>query len=167
MKVTTFHDLLTLELQDLYSVENQIIEAAPKMEEASTDKELKNAFKSHLKETQNQAKRLEKIAKLLEFNPKGKPCDGMKGIIKEGEEVVKADMEPSIKDAAIIAAAQKVEHYEISGYGTAIAMAKLLKLKDVADLLKETIAEEENSDKTLTKIAQSSINKEAFQAKGE
>lgn len=152
MKIHTFNDLLTHELQDLYSAEQQIIEALPKLAEKATDKTLKEAYKMHLKETKVQLKRLEEIRDHLDIDIEGETCDGMKGLIKEGEKLFKEESS-ELLDQLLIAASQRVEHYEIAAYGCAITFAKLCKCKPAEKLLKETFAEEVKTDKNLTKIA--------------
>lgn len=141
------------EIQDLYSAETQLISALPKMAEAAHSSKLKQAFKDHLQETKNQQARLEKVADILGCSTKGETCEAMKGLIKEGEKMIKEDAEPDVKDAGLIAAAQRVEHYEIAGYGTARHFAKILGLQEVADLLEETLEEEKDADEKLNDIA--------------
>lgn len=165
-KIETFEQLLVSEIADLISAEEQLIEALPKMEEAASAKELKTALQSHLKETENQLVRLEKIAVELKMAAKDKKvCKAMKGLVAEGQEAVKEIPAGPVRDAAIIGAAQRVEHYEIAGYGTARAFAQGLKLKSIVDLLNETIVEEGNADKKLTKIAEGVVNPEALAVK--
>lgn len=148
-------DLLIDELHDLLSSEEQIVEALPDMVSASESADLKEAFESHLKETRGQVRRLEKIFKLLKVEKKEKFCKGTKGLIEECKEVLKDFKTKSpIRDAALISKAQRIEHYEISAYGTARTFASELDLDEVADLLKETLDEEANADKKLTKIAE-------------
>src|SRR5579885_1825186 len=138
MTINTLTDLLILELQDLYSAEQQIIEAIPKIVSSSSSSVLKEALQNHLSETQQQAKRLEDIAKVMKISLTGKDCLGMKGIIQEGEEIVATkDADPLVKDAALICAAQRVEHYEIAAYGCAIAHAEILGMDDIVDTLEE------------------------------
>ncbi len=161
MEMQTLRDLMVEHLQDLYSAENQIIKALPKMEKAANNAELKGSFRLHLTQTQEQAQRLEQIAKGLGFSPNGKKCKGMEGLIAEGEEIMKEDGNPDVLDAGLIAAAQKVEHYEISAYGTAIAMAKQLGETDYLSLLKQSLSEEELTDKKLSQVAESTINVKA------
>jgi len=149
----TIQDLLKDEVQDLYSAEKQLIKAIPKMAKGSNDAELQAAFKSHLKETETQAKRLEEVAKLLEFNPAGKKCAGMEGVIKEGAEALEKDGEEAILDLGIVGAGSRVEHYEIAGYMTAITLAQRLQKANVVALLKESLSEEQAAEKHLRKIA--------------
>jgi ferritin-like metal-binding protein YciE len=161
MKLQTLHDLFILELQDLYDAENQILEALPKMAEAASDEKLRKGFQEHVKQTEDQIARLKEIANQLEFDLQGKKCKGMEGLIKEGEELLKEKVDQAVLDAALIGAAQKVEHYEIAGYGTAITYAKLMNHTEAEKLLKETMNEEETTDEKLTKLAEGGINEEA------
>ncbi len=161
-KIETLHDLLIQELKDLYSAETQLVKALPKMAKAATDERLKEAFQKHLAQTQEQVSRLEQIAKSLEFSPKGKKCVAMEGLIEEGKETISEDAADSVKDAALILAAQKIEHYEIAGYGTLREFADLLGYDEVRSLLEATLEEEHATDEELTEIA-SSINIEAEQ----
>jgi ferritin-like metal-binding protein YciE len=161
-KIETLHDLLIHELKDLYSAETQLVKALPKMAKAASDERLKEAFQKHLAQTQEQVSRLEQIAKTLEFSPKGKKCVAMEGLIAEGQETISEDAADSVKDAALIIAAQKVEHYEIAGYGSLREFADLLGYDEVRSLLEATLEEEHATDEELTEIA-SSINVEAEQ----
>jgi ferritin-like metal-binding protein YciE len=154
------HDLLLDELKDLYSAENQLTKALPKMAKAAASEELRTAFEDHLKETENQVNRLDRIFKELEASGKGKKCQAMAGLIEEGKEIIDEDAEDSVRDAALIAAAQKVEHYEIAGYGSARAHAELLGLDEAVKLLQETLDEEIGADTKLNGIAKE-INVEA------
>lgn len=159
-KIKTLHDLFIHETKDLYSAENQLTKALPKMAKAASDPDLKAGFKRHLEETREHLKRLERIAEILEFSPKGKKCLAMEGLVAEGEETISEDAAPSVKDAALISAAQKVEHYEIAGYGTLRAFAELLGYDEVRELVEETLEEEKATDEKLTELA-ASINVEA------
>lgn len=153
-------DLLIDELHDILSSEEQIVEALPKMVTASESSDLQNAFNSHLKETKGQIQRLKKIFKLLKIEKKEKLCKATKGLIEECKEVLKDFKTKSpIRDAALISKAQRIEHYEISAYGTMRTFAKEMDLDSVADLLQETLNEEENADKKLTKIAEGGVFK--------
>jgi ferritin-like metal-binding protein YciE len=160
MSVNSLEELLIDELKDLYSAEKQIVRALPKLAKASTDPELNKALLTHLEETRGQVERLEKIAEIVEKKLTGKTCAGMRGVLEEGSEVLEDTEKGTIRDAALIAAAQRVEHYEMAGYGAARDFAKLLGLSDVASLLEETLEEEKNADKKLSSIA-STVNKEA------
>ena len=169
--LVNLRDLLQHEIDDLYSAEEQIIEALPKMVENATNGELKKALNEHLKITREQKKRLDKVKSLLKIDEEkkgffdrifgGSKCKGTEGLITEGEKMMNEDMEASVKDAAIIAAAQKIEHYEISGYGTARAFARELGLKEVATLLETTLNEEYKSDNLLTALALRKVNLDA------
>ena len=153
-KLTSLNVLLIQEIKDLYSAENQLVKALPKMAKAATDSALRNGFKAHLEETKVHAERLDQIATILGVSAKGKVCKAMKGLVEEGAETIGEEGDPVIKDLALIAAAQRVEHYEISGYGTARAIAEALKLDDVVDLLQLTLDEESATDLTLTRLAE-------------
>lgn len=161
MKLESLRDLLIAQLQDLYDAEQRITKALPKLAKAATSPELKAAFEKHLAETEGQVGRLEQAFEALGEKAKKKTCLAIKGLIEEGEEMIKEDAEPEVKDAALIAAAQRVEHYEIAGYGTLCTYAKLLKEKEVLKLLKETMAEEVATDESLTELAESTINLQA------
>jgi ferritin-like metal-binding protein YciE len=164
MKLDSLKKLYVEELRDLYSAENQILKALPKMAKAATSKELQEAFSTHLAQTKGQVERLEKIFTKLDMTPKGKTCKAMEGLVKEGEELLSEDAEPEILDAGLIAAAQRVEHYEMAGYGTVRTYATLLKETEAARLLQETLDEEGETDKTLSKLAESVINRDALAA---
>ncbi|MCL5746353.1 MAG: ferritin-like domain-containing protein [Acidobacteria bacterium] len=161
MKLNSLHDLYVLELQDLYHAENQIIKALPKMAEESSSVELRNAFEEHLEQTKGHVRRLEEIFGMLGEKAKGEKCEGMAGIIDEGKDLMNQDAAPMVKDASLIAAAQRVEHYEIAAYGTARTYAEQLGHKDAARLLQLTLDEEGETDKKLTAIAESRINLDA------
>ena len=148
------------ELKDLYSAENQLVKALPKMAKAASSDELREGFEKHLEQTKGHVQRLEKIFEALGENPKAKKCKGMEGLIEEGSEAMQEDYEGSVLDAALIAAAQRVEHYEIAGYGTVRSMAETLAEDDHVSLLKETLQEEKETDEKLTELA-SQINTEA------
>jgi ferritin-like metal-binding protein YciE len=161
MKLESLRDLLVEQLQDLHDAENRITKALPKMAKAATSPELKAAFEKHLRETKGHVTRLEQAFETLGEKAKKKTCQAVKGLIEEGEETIKEDAEPEVKDAALIAAAQRVEHYEMAGYGTVCTYAKLLKEQDVVKLLKETMAEEVATDEALSELAESTINLQA------
>jgi ferritin-like metal-binding protein YciE len=156
------HELFEDQIKDLYSAENQILKALPKMAKNATNAQLRTAFERHLEETRGHVARLEQIADELEFTPKGKKCKGAEGLIEEGKDVMEEFDEDTL-DAGIIGAAQKVEHYEIAAYGTARTHAELLGYKKAARLLQQTLDEEERTDKKLTQIAESVVNAEALQ----
>ena len=164
MKLESLHDLYVEELKDLYSAENQLLKALPKMAKAASSSELRVAFEEHLEQTRGQVERLESIFKKLEASPKGKKCKAMEGLIEEGNEVMTEEAEPAVRDAALIAAAQRVEHYEMAGYGCVRTYARLLGDKDAANLLQKTLDEEGAADKKLTELAESTINVEANEA---
>jgi len=159
-KIESPRDLLVHELKDLYSAENQLTKALPRMAKAASSDELKEAFQTHLKQTQEQIARLEKIGKQLGESMKGKKCKAMEGLIAEGKETMEEDAEPVMLDLALIGAAQKVEHYEIAGYGTARTLAEIAGEDDIAEILQETLDEEGETDKLLTEIA-TELNVEA------
>ena len=161
MKLESLRELLVEQLQDLYDAENRITKALPKMAKAATAPELKAAFEKHLAETEGHVTRLEQAFEALGETAKKKTCQAIKGLIEEGEETIKENAEPDVKDAALIAAAQRVEHYEMAGYGTVCAYAKLLKEKEVLKLLKATMAEEVATDEALSELAESTINLQA------
>lgn len=160
-KLKNLTDLLEHELQDLYSAENQITEALPKMAKSATNAKLKKAFEDQLKQTKTQIERLEKVGKDLDMKVDGPICKGMKGLIKEGEDMIEKKADKAVHDAGLITAAQRVEHYEMAGYGTVLAYMKALDLKDAADLLAKTLEEEKQTDEKLSKLAEE-INKEAI-----
>lgn len=161
MKLTTLRDLLVEELRDLYSAESQLIKALPKMAKAASSEELSEAFTAHLEETRGQVERLDQIFGLLDATSGRKKCKAMEGLIAEGKETIAEDAEPSVHDAALIAAAQRVEHYEIAGYGCARTFAQILGEEKVAGLLQQTLDEEAAADEKLTAIAMSGINQDA------
>jgi len=160
MSVENFEELLIDELKDLYSAEKQIVRALPKLAKAATTPELNQALLSHLEETKGQVERLEQIAEIVGKKLTGKTCAGMKGVLEEGSEVLQEVQKGQLRDAALIGASQRVEHYEMAGYGTARDFAKLLGWNDVAELLQATLNEEEAADKKLTALSKS-VNKQA------
>lgn len=160
MSVATLEELLIDELKDLYSAEKQIVRSLPRMAKAAATPELQEALESHLEETKGHVERLDQIAEIVGKKLTGKTCAGMKGVLEEGSEVLKEVEEGGVRDAAIIGAAQCVEHYEMAGYGTARDLAKLLGMDDVGDLLEETLEEEKAADQKLTAIS-SSVNSQA------
>jgi ferritin-like metal-binding protein YciE len=153
MPIETLEKLLEEEIKDLYDAEKQLTKALPKMAKAASDQELKDGILEHLEQTKGHVTRLEEVFGLLGIKPKGKPCAAMKGLIEEGSETTQEDAEGPIMDLMIIAAAQKVEHYEISGYGTVRTIAEQIGNQEVADLLRETEEEEAETDKKLTEVA--------------
>jgi ferritin-like metal-binding protein YciE len=154
------------ELKDLYNAENQLVKALPKMAKAASSEELSQGFEEHLEQTRGHVQRLEKIFKSLGESPKGKKCKGMEGLVAEGTEVMEEDFEDSVMDAALIGAAQRVEHYEIAAYGTVCAFAEELGETEQASLLNETLKEEKKTDEKLTKLAEQ-INSQANEGRGE
>jgi ferritin-like metal-binding protein YciE len=160
MKLNNLQQFFAKELRDLYDAENQITDALPKMIDAASYDELKDSLQEHLDVTRQQIARLDQIFQILNEKATGETCKGMKGLIKEGDEIISAGGDPSTVDAGIISAAQKVEHYEIAGYGTARTHAQLLGQSQIAQLLQQTLDEEKEADETLTQIA-SSVNVEA------
>ncbi len=161
MQMNDLQDLFVDQLKDLYSAEKQMLRAMPKLAKAAESEELKAAFQTHAQETEQQVQRLERIFERLGTSPRGKKCKGMEGLIEENKELLKEDADPDVLDAGIIVGAQKVEHYEIAGYGSAVTFAKLLGDSESAKLLAQSLDEEERTDKLLTEIAESSINVQA------
>jgi ferritin-like metal-binding protein YciE len=161
MELETLRDLYVDELKDLYSAENQILKALPRMIKAASHPELKKAFETHLRQTEGQVKRLEKVFEELEASPRGKKCVGMEGLIEEAKELLSEKPDPDVLDAGLISKAQHVEHYEMAGYGTVRTYAQLLGMDRQAQLLQQTLDEEGETDKLLTRLAESSINIEA------
>jgi ferritin-like metal-binding protein YciE len=156
------------ELQDIYGAEKQLLKALPKMQKAATTEELREALEEHLAVTEEQIARLEEVFEMMETKPQSKKCEAMEGITKEGETVIKETETGSMtRDAAIIMAAQKVEHYEIAAYGGLVQLAKTMGKTDVAELLAQTLMEEKETDQLLTEIAESSINEEATEEDAE
>lgn len=164
MKLESLHKLWIHELKDLYSAENQILEALPKMVTAASHAELQAALGEHLKETRTHVARLEKIFEGLDFEPAGQRCKGMEGLLEEGKGMLTADADEMVRDAGIIAACQRIEHYEIAGYGTAAAYAEILGEHDAARLLQESLDEESDANTRLTRLARKRINFEALVA---
>ena len=164
MSMDSLKDLYIDELKDLYNAENQLLKALPKMAKKASAPELKRAFTDHLAQTQGHVTRLEKIFKALGEKPTGKTCKAMKGLVEEGKEVIEEDGDPSVLDAALIGAAQRVEHYEMAGYGVVRTFASLLGENSAVDLLQRTLNEEGEADKKLTALAESIINVEASEA---
>ena len=157
----SMNDLFVEELKDLYYVEDKIIDALPKMADAANSPQLKNAFKEHLERTKVQKRRLEDIFRRLGMEPQSSKCEGISGIIEEGEILLKAKGDPKVKDAALIAAAQRVEHYEMAGYGSARSFARQINRQDLADLLQQTLDEEGAADHKLTDLAVANVNPKA------
>lgn len=160
MQKGSMRQLYVDELRDLYNAETQLVKALPKMAKASSNAELRQGFEEHLRQTSGHVSRLEQIFEMLDEKPTGKKCLGMDGLVKEGAETMKQDYEPAVLDAAIIAAAQRVEHYEIAGYGTARTFAQLLGEDEHVSLLEQTLEEEKQTDEKLTQLAEE-INRQA------
>jgi ferritin-like metal-binding protein YciE len=160
-KLNSLNDLFVHELKDLYSAEQQILKALPKMAAATEHQELRRAFEEHEKMTRDQVQRLDMIADDLGVSIKGHKCKGMEGIIEEGEELLKAKADADVRDAGLIGAAQRVEHYEMAGYGTARTFARRLGHNRAAELLQQTLDEEGTTDQRLTRIAESMVNRDA------
>ena len=158
MELETLKDLYIHELKDLYSAEKQIIKALPKMVKAASHPKLKAGFQKHLEETKEQAVRLEKLLASHEETTRGPKCKGMEGVLKEGAEMIEEEADEEVRDAGLIAAAQRVEHYEMAGYGCARTYAEILGDKEGAKVLQETLSEESATDQALTKLAKSAIN---------
>lgn len=161
MQLETLHDLYVEEIKDLYSAENQILKALPRMIKAATHPQLKKAFTKHERQTREHVKRLERICKELGEKPTGKKCHGMEGLLEEGKELIKEKPEKEVLDAGLISAAQHVEHYEMAGYGTCRTWAQLLGYTRQVQLLQATLDEEKQTDLDLTMIAEGAINIEA------
>lgn len=166
MKLNSLKELFVHELRDVYDAEQQIVKALPKMIQAANYPELRSAFEEHLEQTQNQVSRLEQVFDLIGEKAKASKCKGMAGLIDEGKEMIDEDADPAAKDAGLISAAQKVEHYEIAAYGTVRTYAEMLGNKQAADLLDETLQEEKETDERLTALAENIINVDAVRAAG-
>lgn len=161
MKLATLDDVLIDELRDLYSAESQLVKALPRMAKAASAARLRKGFETHLNQTRRHVERVRKACEALGASPNGKKCVAMQGLIQEGEELMSQDAEPELLDAALIAAAQKVEHYEIAGYGSVCAWAELLEHRGVLRLLQQTLEEEKETDEKLTRLAEESVNAKA------
>jgi len=167
MKLKSLDDLLLHELKDLYSAENQLVKALPKMAKAATNEDLKAGFEEHLEQTKGHVERLEQIAENLGIKLGGQRCKAMEGLIEEGAELISEDAEDGIRDAGLIGAAQRVEHYEIAGYGTARSLAEHLGHEDVAEILAQTLEEEKETDAKLTELAETAITAEIEHAENQ
>jgi ferritin-like metal-binding protein YciE len=161
--LASLHDLLVDELRDLYNAETQLVSALPKMAKAATNRDLKQGFSRHLQQTRGHVRRLARAMKILKASPKGKKCRAMEGLIKEGGEAIQAKGPAAVRDANLIGAAQRVEHYEMAAYGTARAFAEKLVQDDVAQLLQQTLDEEGATNKRLVELA-ATVNDDAFLA---
>jgi len=166
MQNESMRQLYIDELRDLYNAETQLVKALPKMAKASSNAELRQGFEEHLRQTSEHVSRLEQIFEMLDEKPTGKKCLGMEGLVKEGAETMKEDYEDEVMDAAIIGAAQRVEHYEIAGYGTVRALAELMGEDEHVNLLEQTLEEEKQTDEKLTQLAET-INSQAEEGEGE
>jgi ferritin-like metal-binding protein YciE len=153
-------DAFVEELKDILHAEKQLIKALPKMSKAAHDPELKQAFDTHNRETQEQIKRLERVFESMDRSPRARRCEAMEGLVKEGEHMIQEKAEPEVNDAVLIASAQKIEHYEIASYGTVCAWAEQLGLNDAAELLKQTLSEEKQTDQKLNHLAET-VNRHA------
>jgi ferritin-like metal-binding protein YciE len=162
MKLDTLQKLYTDELRDLYNAETQLLKALPKMAKGASSQELKDAFEKHLEQTKTHVERLEEVFEELGEKPRGKTCRAMKGLIEEGSEILEKDGDESVLDAGIIVAAQKVEHYEIAGYGSVRTFAHLLGQNEAAELLQTTLDEESETNEILNKLAETVVNPEAL-----
>jgi len=163
VSLRSLEDAFVHELQDMLSAEQQIMKALPKMARKANSPQLRQAFEEHLKQTEDQASRIKKVFESLGRSSKAEKCEGMSGIIKEGDSMLKKSAEPEVMDAELIAAAQKVEHYEIAAYGTICEWAEQLGLDDAHDLLGRNLAEEKQTDQKLTALAKKQVNTEAGQ----
>jgi ferritin-like metal-binding protein YciE len=161
MELQTLNDLYIDELKDLYSAENQLLKALPRLAKAASHKDLKKAFTAHERQTREHVKRLERICKQLNVSPKGKKCHGMQGLLEEGKELISEKSEADVLDAGLISKAQHVEHYEMAGYGTVRTFARQLGYDSQAELLQRTLEEEGDADKLLTMLAVTTVNIDA------
>lgn len=162
MKLNSLEDLFIMELKDMYNAEKQIADALPKMVQAASTQELKDKFNRHLEVTKNQIQRLEEVFDMMDMEPEEEKCEGMAGLIKEGEAILTSEGDPKTRDAGLIVAAQKVEHYEIATYGTLRTFAGTLGYPDIADKLQKTLDEEARTDHILTEVAENSVNPSAM-----
>lgn len=160
-ELKTLEDLFYNQLRDLYSAEKQLIKALPEMAEKASSNELRNAFNEHLEETKKQKERIETVCNKLGIKPEGETCKAMEGLIRESKELMKHDADPAVMDAGLIADAQRVEHYEIAGYGTVCQFAEQLGYNEIKNILGDTLEEEKSADSKLMNIAKSSVNKKA------
>lgn len=167
MKLNSLHDVYVHQLKDLYSAEKQIIEALPKMAQAASSDELRAAFEKHLRQSETHLERVHQVLDELDVNPGNVKCDGMEGLIKEGEDAIKTGGQAAAKDAMLISAAQRVEHYEIAGYGSVRTYANLLGYSEAADLLQATLDEEGETDKKLTQLAEGGLLSDGINVKAQ
>jgi ferritin-like metal-binding protein YciE len=164
MKIETMEDLFLEQVEDLYDAERRLVKALPKMAEAATSQTLRQAFESHLLETEGHVSRLETVFRTLGQDPEAHTCDAMKGLISEGEDIISDIDQSSLRDAGLIAAANRVEHYEIAAYGSARTFAQTLGMTEAASLLEQTLQEEKKADQKLTQLAENMINDEALRS---
>jgi ferritin-like metal-binding protein YciE len=164
MKLQTLDELFLTQLQDIYDAEKRIVRALPKMAEAADNQELRDGFLEHLEQTKGHVERLEQVFQTIDTKPRAKACEAMKGLLAEGEEVIAAKGEPEVRDAGLIAAAQKVEHYEMAAYGCLCTWAEQLDNQEARNLLHETLEEEKQTDMKLTQLAEQRINMQAAQS---
>jgi ferritin-like metal-binding protein YciE len=164
MKIESMEELFLQQIEDLYDAEKRLVKALPKMAEASTSLTLKQAFESHLLQTEGHVSRLESVFRQINKDPKAETCDAMKGLVSEGEDMISHIDQSPLRDAGLIAAANRVEHYEIAAYGSARTFAQTLGLNQAAALLEQTLQEEKEADQKLTRLAESMVNEEALQA---
>ncbi len=167
MALATMHDLMIAELKDLYSAETQLVKALPKMAKGATTPSLRTAFEEHLVQTQEQVARLDQIFEMLGTSPRGVKCKGMEGLLEEASEMLDEDGDDSVRDAGIIASAQRVEHYEIAAYGSTVAFANLMGHSEIAELLEMSLNEEKQTDELLSTIAEEEVNVSAPGMDGE
>jgi len=158
---TSLKQLMVEELKDLYNAEKQLTKALPKLAKNATSPQLKKLLETHLEETEGQIKRLDEVFEILDEKPRGKHCAGIAGIVEEGNDLTGEDFDGAVLDAGIIAGAQRAEHYEIAAYGSVMAWAKVLGMRDIASLLSETLEEEKSADEKLTALAEKSVNRQA------
>lgn len=166
MRLKDLHSLFIHELKDLYSAEKQLTKALPKMAKAASNEELRHAFEEHLHETETQIERLNSAFEELDTNPRGLKCAAMEGLIEEAKELLEEEIEPHVLDAALICAAQRVEHYEIAGYGSVRSLAQQLGMNELASQLQTTLDEEKRINERLNQIALGHVNEEAMMASG-
>ncbi|MDF1586892.1 YciE/YciF ferroxidase family protein [Marinimicrococcus flavescens] len=161
MAVSTMQDLFVNELRDIYHAEKQLLKALPKMAKAASREDLRQAFQSHLEETRGHVERLEEVFDTLDLAKRGKTCEAMQGLVEEGREILEEVEDGAVRDAGLITAAQKVEHYEIASYGSLVALARQIGNEEVATILHRTLEEEKAADQKLTKLAQGGVNQAA------
>jgi len=164
MKIENMEDLFLQQIEDLYDAERRLVKALPKMAEASTSLSLRKAFESHLIETEGHVRRLEDVFRMVGQDPKGQTCDAMKGLVSEGEDTISDIDQSPLRDAGLIAAANRVEHYEIAAYGSARTFAEILGLSEAASLLEQTLQEEKRADQKLTHLAEGMVNEQALRS---